>query len=135
VLATVRAGLEASLKRAAQAGIATERIVLDPGYGFGKKFDENFALLARQGELLALGRPLLAGVSRKSFLGRALASLFDGKDAPVDARETASLAAMVAAILHGASVVRVHAVRPAAEAALVADAVANRDQGSGALRR
>ena len=130
VLATVRAGLEASLKRAAQAGIATERIVLDPGYGFGKKFDENFALLARQGELLALGRPLLAGVSRKSFLGRALASLFDGKDAPVDARETASLAAMVAAILHGASVVRVHAVRPAAEAALVADAVANRDQGS-----
>jgi dihydropteroate synthase len=135
VLATVRAGLEASLKRAAQAGIATERIVLDPGYGFGKKFDENFALLARQGELLALGRPLLAGVSRKSLLGRALASLFDGKDAPVDARETASLAAMVAAILHGASVVRVHAVRPAVEAALVADAVANRDQGSGALRR
>jgi dihydropteroate synthase len=61
--------------------------------------------------------------------------LFDGKDAPVDARETASLAAMVAAILHGASVVRVHAVRPAVEAALVADAVANRDQGSGALRR
>ena len=135
VLATVRAGLEASLKRAAQAGIATERIVLDPGYGFGKKFDENFALLARQGELLALGRPLLAGVSRKSFLGRALASLFDGKDAPVDARETASLAAMVAAILHGAAGVRVHAVRPAVEAALVADAVANRDQGSGALRR
>jgi dihydropteroate synthase len=130
VLATVRAGLEASLARAAQAGIAPERIVLDPGYGFGKKFNENFALLARQAELLKLGRPLLAGVSRKSFLGRALAPLFNGQDAPVDARETASLAAMVAAILHGASVVRVHAVRPAEEAARIADAVISRDQWS-----
>jgi dihydropteroate synthase len=123
VLATVRVGLEASLERAAQAGIAPERIVLDPGYGFGKKFDENFALLARQSELLSLGRPLLAGVSRKSFLGRTLAPLFGGKDAPVEARETASLAAMVAAILQGASVVRMHGVRVAVEAARVADAV------------
>ena len=123
LLATVRDGLKASLARAMEAGIATERIVLDPGYGFGKRFDENLALLARQAELLALGRPLLAGVSRKSFLGRALAPLFDGQDAPVEARETASLAAMVAAILHGASIVRVHSVRVAVEAAMVADAV------------
>ena len=70
-----------------------------------------------------LARPLFIGVSRKSFLGRALAPLFDGMDAPVDARETASLAAMVAAILNGASIVRVHTARPAMEAALVADAV------------
>jgi len=132
VIATVRSGLMASLERAEQAGIAPERIVLDPGYGFGKKFDENFALLQRQAELLALGRPLFVGVSRKSFLGRALAPLFDGKDAPVEARETASLAAMVAAILNGASIVRVHALRPAVEAALVADAVVrDRGQGSG----
>jgi dihydropteroate synthase len=123
MLAMVRAGLEASLERAAAAGISTERIVLDPGYGFGKKLGENLALLARQGELLALGRPLLAGVSRKSFLGRALAPLNEGEVAPVDARDIASVAAMVAAILHGASIVRVHAVRPAVEAALVADAV------------
>jgi dihydropteroate synthase len=125
VLATVRAGLETRLARAAHAGIAAERIVLDPGYGFGKKFDENFALLERQAELLSLGRPLFVGVSRKSFLGRALATLYGGRDAPVEARETASLAAMVAAILNGASVVRVHAVRPALEAARVADAVVN----------
>jgi dihydropteroate synthase len=125
VLATVEAGLAASLARAAHAGIAAERIVLDPGYGFGKKFDENFALLERQAELLSLGRPLFVGVSRKSFLGRALATLYGGRDAPVEARETASLAAMVAAILNGASVVRVHAVRPALEAARVADAVVN----------
>jgi len=80
-------------------------------------------LLARQAELLGLGRPLLAGVSRKSFLGRKLAALHGGSDAPVEARETASVAAQVSAILHGASIVRVHAVRPAVEAARVADAV------------
>ena len=97
--------------------------MLDPGYGFGKRFGENYALLARQAELLALGRPLLAGLSRKSFLGHTLAPLFGGKDAPVDARETASLAAMTAAILHGASIVRVHEVRPAVEAARIADAI------------
>jgi dihydropteroate synthase len=123
LLESVRAGLQTSLDKAAAAGIAAERIVLDPGYGFGKRGEENFALLARQAELLALGRPLLAGVSRKSFLGKALAPLFAGKTAPVEARETASVAAMVAAILHGASVVRVHRVRSALEAAQVADAL------------
>ena len=128
LLATVRAGLARSLQTASAAGIPPEAIVLDPGYGFGKRFEENYALLARQEELLSLGRPLLAGVSRKSFLGRTLAPLRTGSDgagadAPVDAREVASLAALVAAILHGASIVRVHAVRPAAEAARIADAV------------
>ncbi len=123
VLFKVQAGLAASLEFAARAGVRTERIVLDPGYGFGKRFEENYALLARQAQLLQLGRPLLAGVSRKSFLGRTLAPLYGGTDAPTDARETASLAAVVAAILHGASIVRVHAVRPAVEAARIADAV------------
>ncbi len=123
LLFKVRGGLEASLAAAVKAGVASESIVLDPGYGFGKRFDENYALLARQAELLSLGRPLLAGLSRKSFLGRTLAPLYSGEDAPVESRETASLAALVAAILHGASIVRVHAVRPAVEAALIADAV------------
>ena len=123
LLAVVRTGLNASVEMAAVAGIAAEAVVLDPGYGFGKAFEENYALLARQSELLALGRPLLAGVSRKSFLGRTLAGIYGGVDAPVGARETASVAALVAAILHGASIVRVHAVRPAVEAARIADAV------------
>ena len=123
LLAEVRAGLSASLSTAAAAGVAAEAIVLDPGYGFGKRFNENYALLARQAELLELGRPLLAGLSRKSFLGRTLAPLHGGQDAPVEARETASVAALVAAILHGASIVRVHNVRPAVEAARIADAV------------
>jgi dihydropteroate synthase len=123
VVAMVLAGLKASLDKAAAAGISPESIVLDPGHGFGKRGGENFALLARQAELLTLERPLLAGVSRKSFLGHALAPLYAGRTAPVDARETASVAAMVAAILNGASVVRVHAVRAAIEATLVTDAL------------
>jgi dihydropteroate synthase len=123
LMTTVREGLQASLGRAEAAGVARAAVVLDPGYGFGKRGEENFALLARQAELLALGRPLLAGVSRKSFLGRALSSHYEGKPAPVDQRETASVAAMVTAILNGASVVRVHRVRPAVEAALIADQV------------
>jgi dihydropteroate synthase len=123
LIETVRSGLAASLETAATAGVATDRIVLDPGYGFGKRLGENFSLLARQGELLALGRPLLAGVSRKSFLGHALASLYGGKPAPLEARETAGIAALVAAILHGASIVRTHDVLAAVEAARVADAI------------
>jgi dihydropteroate synthase len=128
LLTAVREGLAASLATAAAAGIPHDAIVLDPGYGFGKRFDENYALLARQAELLALGRPLLAGVSRKSFLGHTLAALNGGSDVSVNARETASLAAMTAAILHGASIVRVHAVRPAVEAARIADAILTASQ-------
>lgn len=123
LLAAVRDGLAASLAAAQAAGIAQEQIVLDPGYGFGKRLSENYVLLNRQAELLTLGRPLLAGLSRKSFLGHTLAPLFGGSDAPLDERENASLAAMTAAILHGASIVRVHAVRPAVEAARIADAI------------
>jgi dihydropteroate synthase len=123
VLATVRDGLAASLAAAQAAGIGQGCVVLDPGYGFGKRFSENYVLLNRQAELLKLGRPLLAGLSRKSFLGHTLAPLFDGSDAPLDARENASLAAMTAAILHGASIVRAHQVRPAVEAARIADAI------------
>jgi dihydropteroate synthase len=122
VLAMVRDGLASSLRIATAAGVAPESIVLDPGYGFGKRFGENYGLLARQQRLLILGRPLLAGVSRKSFLGHTLAPLY-GAAAPADARENASVAAMVAAILNGASLVRMHSVRPAVEAAHIADAI------------
>jgi dihydropteroate synthase len=123
VLAMVRDGLACSIALATSAGIPLAAVVLDPGYGFGKRFGENFSLLAHQGELLGLGRPLLAGISRKSFLGHTLAPLHGGEPAPMDARENAGLAAMVAAILHGASIVRVHNVRPAVEAARIADAI------------
>ncbi len=78
LIETVRTGLSKSLETAARAGVAPEAIVLDPGYGFGKKFDENYTLLAHQAELLALSRPLLAGISRKSFLGHTLSPLHGG---------------------------------------------------------
>jgi dihydropteroate synthase len=123
LLEMVRQGLAASVDTARRAGIGDEAMVLDPGYGFGKRFEENYRLLAQLHELLELGRPLLAGVSRKSFLAHSLAPLFGGSDAPMNARENASLAAMTAAILNGASIVRVHAVRPAVEAARIADAI------------
>jgi dihydropteroate synthase len=123
LLATVRGGLEASQEAAALAGVAAECVVLDPGYGFGKRLDENYVLLARQEELLALGRPVAVGVSRKSFLGHTLAALHRGLVAPVSGRDTATVAALVTAILHGASIVRVHVVRAAVEAAAIADAV------------
>jgi len=119
----VRSGISESLETAHQAGIANESIVLDPGYGFGKKIDENYTLLARQAELLTLGRPILAGVSRKSFLGHTLSKLNGGEPAPVGSRSIAGIAALVATILNGAAIVRVHDVRPAVEASLIADAI------------
>jgi dihydropteroate synthase len=123
LLQAIRAGLSESLGVAANASITPESVILDPGYGFGKKLDENYIVLAHQAEFLALGHPLLAGVSRKSFLGHTLAPLFGGEGAPVEAREIGGIAALVAAILHGASIVRVHDARPAVEAARIADAV------------
>ncbi len=123
VVPLVLGGLRERLGTATAAGVGFENIVLDPGYGFGKAFDANYALLAGQPRLLELGRPLLAGVSRKSFLGRTLGRLHGRDDAPPDAREQATLAACTAAVLAGASVLRVHAVRPAVEAAAIADAV------------
>ncbi len=123
VLPLVREGLQAQLEAAAAAGIRGECIVLDPGYGFGKAWDANYALLRGQAGLLTLRRPLLAGLSRKSFLGRTLRPLYQGEDPEPGLREHASLAAQVAAVLAGASLLRVHAVRPAVEAAAIADAV------------
>ena len=122
MMADVRAGLQKSLDVAERAGIGLDAVVLDPGYGFGKRGAANYALLARQQELLALGRPLMAGLSRKSFLGQALTAIDGGSAPAAHERETASLAAMTAAILHGASIVRVHAVQAAVEAARIADA-------------
>jgi dihydropteroate synthase len=123
VLPLVKRELAERLSAAIAAGIAVERIVLDPGFGFGKVQDANYPLLLGLPELATLGQPLLAGVSRKSFLGHTLAPLYAATaGAPVSARDHATLAANTIAILMGASLVRVHQVRAAAEAALIADA-------------
>jgi dihydropteroate synthase len=103
------------------AGVKRERIVLDPGFGFGKSFQENYPLLKRFDELHGLRYPLLAGVSRKSFIGRALAR--NGKDVPVAERLYGTVAAETAVILKGAHIIRTHDVRACADAARIADVV------------
>jgi dihydropteroate synthase len=123
VLPCVVQGLREQIATAEAAGISREGIVVDPGVGFGKRGAENFALLAGLPQLQQLGLPLLAGVSRKGFLGQAVAAL-QRQDLPVaEARRTATTAANVAAILGGAHILRVHEVQRAREAAAVADAL------------
>ena len=106
---------------AQMAGVKRDRLVLDPGFGFGKSFNENYPLLKRFDELHELRYPIIAGVSRKSFIGRALAR--DGKDAAVDERIYGTVAAETAIILQGAQMVRTHDVRSCADAARIADIV------------
>jgi len=106
---------------ALMAGVKRERLVLDPGFGFGKNFEENYPLLKRFDELHQLRYPLLAGVSRKSFVGRALKR--QGKDAPVEDRLIGTVAAETAVILKGAHIVRTHDVRACADAVRIADIV------------
>ena len=103
------------------AGVRRERIALDPGFGFGKSFEQNYPLLARFQDFQSLGFPLVAGTSRKSFLGRALAK--DGKDASVADRLYGNLAAHTILILKGAHILRTHDVKAAVEAARVTDAI------------
>jgi dihydropteroate synthase len=127
----VKHELGMAAKKAQEDGIAPERIVLDPGFGFGKSLEENFPLLAHMDDLACLGFPLLAGTSRKSFVGRAMCGRV-GKigqecpihtDVPAAVRLSGSLAAMLISILKGAHIVRVHDVKASVEAARVADAI------------
>lgn len=117
----VKRDLRQWAETATLAGIKRDHLVLDPGFGFGKRFEENYPLLAHFGELQQTGFPLLAGVSRKSFIGRALAR--NGNDAEIDARLYGTLAAETTLILKGAHIIRTHDVRFAVEAARMADAI------------
>jgi dihydropteroate synthase len=114
----VAAFLAERLAFAVAAGIPEERICLDPGIGFGKTVEQNFELVRRLDVLLALGRPVLVGFSRKSSLGRLL-----GEPQATTGPLSASLAAAVAAYERGATILRVHDVRETVEALTVAKAV------------
>ncbi len=109
VVAEVLAFLDARAQRLREHGVGADRIVLDPGYGFAKTPEQNFELLRRQAELLKLGHPLLIGWSRKSSLGA-----LTGRS--VEERLPASLAAALAAVAHGARIVRVHDVAATVDA-------------------
>lgn len=115
MLRQVRSSLEASAARATTAGIASERIALDPGFGFGKTADQGWEMLRRLGEFTGLGRPLLVGVSRKSFFKE----LAPG--ATPEERDGMSATAAAFAVLAGARIVRTHNVKATREALLVAD--------------
>lgn len=122
--------LDASVTLATSAGVARERILLDPGIGFGKTFDHNLYLLRRLGELRVAGLPLLVGTSRKGFLG----ALTGGK--PAGERLAATLGSVAAmAVLGGADVVRVHDVAEARDALAVADAIRSARDGGLLLGR
>ncbi|HEX4604874.1 MAG TPA: dihydropteroate synthase, partial [Candidatus Angelobacter sp.] len=127
IVAEVKTELRDYALAALAAGIAKDRIMLDVGIGFGKKFEQNYPLLAGLDQLRELGYPLLVGTSRKSFIGRTLAhggkDGKDSKDAPPGQRLHGSLAAMTASVLNGAHIVRVHDVKAAVEAAKIADEV------------
>lgn len=116
VVGEVEDFLVARATEAMAAGIARERIVIDPGIGFGKDLEHNLSLLAALDELAALGQPVLIGVSRKSMIGKLL-------DREAVHRLPGSLAAMLAAVRRGAAIVRVHDVAPAQDALRVWQAI------------
>jgi dihydropteroate synthase len=112
VVADVREFLLARIKVAVDAGVALERIIVDPGIGFGKTAAHNLELIGRLAELVALGPPVMIGTSRKSFLGR-----ITGR--PVEDRIAGTIATNVLALERGASVFRVHDVGPVVDALAV----------------
>ena len=121
VVNEVIAFLQARLQETIDAGIAKNRILLDPGFGFGKTRTHNIALIQRLESFAALGQPLLVGLSRKSVLGQLNTSQMTGKD--IDARLYANIAASVIAAMKGAKILRVHDVKATIEALKVVSAV------------
>jgi dihydropteroate synthase len=118
VVDEVKAFLEERLRFAVDAGIREDRVLLDPGIGFGKTAQHNFELIRRLGELVAVGPPVVVGFSRKSSLGRILGDP-EARTGPL----SASLAVAVAAYERGATVIRAHDVQAHVEALTVAEAV------------
>jgi dihydropteroate synthase len=129
VLPLVLIELAQRIEAATTAGIPRNKIVLDPGFGFGKRLDENYPLLAHFDQLRQFALPVLAGVSRKGFLAHtltlhpSLAVLLNGATPSMEDRLNATTAANVAAILAGAHIIRTHDVHPATEAAAIADRI------------
>lgn len=121
VLAEVKAFLEKRCDTALAAGVVKESIIIDPGIGFGKRFEDNLSLINNLHTLESLGRPILIGVSRKSFLARML-------NLPPEERLEGTIAASIVSILNGAHILRVHDVRPVKRAVAVAESI---QRGSG----
>ncbi len=123
IVLQVKRELREWMEAAVVAGVRREKIALDPGFGFGKNFEQNYPLLARFQDLQSLGMPLLVGTSRKSFIGRMLAR--KEKDAAIPDRLYGDLAAQTVLIMKGAHIVRTHDVKAALEAARATDVILN----------
>ena len=121
VMKDVLNGLRNSALIARKAGIAKNKIVVDPGIGFGKSLEQNYELLAKLDEIAKLGYPLLVGTSRKGFLGKTLVR--NGEPAPSEKRIWGTAATVTASILGGAHIVRVHDVAEMTQVARVADCI------------
>jgi dihydropteroate synthase len=117
ILNEIQADLETAMRQAQEAGLGPDKVIVDPGIGFGKTFEENLLIINRLCFLDAMG-PVLIGPSRKSFLGKVL-------DRPVDQRGPGTAAACVMAAARGAHIVRVHDVAEVREMLQVADAILN----------
>lgn len=104
LMTEIKRFLFVAVDKAIKAGVQRERVLIDPGIGFGKTAEQNWVVMQRLAELRELGQPILIGTSRKSFIGKAL-------DLPVDKRIEGTAATVTAAVLRGADVVRVHDVR------------------------
>ncbi len=122
VVADVIGFLRSRIDACLDAGLAQEQLLIDPGFGFGKTLDHNLQLLSQLSEFSALGVPVLAGLSRKRMIGSLLG------DAPVDQRVFGSVSAAVVAAMKGASILRVHDVRPTADALAIVRAVLDREE-------
>lgn len=123
VVAEVKGFLQERIRACTQAGIANERLVIDPGFGFGKTLAHNLTLLRQLGELREFGVPVMAGMSRKTMLGT-----LTGRD--VGAREFAGVAAHLAAVARGARLVRVHDVSAMRDALTIWNAVEEQQNGT-----
>ena len=116
LLEDVKSYLSQSISIAEEAGIGEDKIIIDPGIGFGKTLEDNLKILKNLNEFTELDRPLMIGVSRKSFIGKIL-------DLPIDERLEGSLASMAVAIMNGANILRVHDVKESKRVAKLVDAI------------
>jgi dihydropteroate synthase len=120
-IAEIKSSLQGSLELAASSGVPRENIIVDPGIGFGKTWQHDLEIIQRLGELKDLGRPILLGPSRKSFIGKAL-------ELPLDQRLEATAAAVAIGIANGADMVRVHDVGPMVRVCRMSDVIVRRKQ-------
>ena len=108
--------LSNAMEQAVKIGIKRDLIIIDPGIGFGKSFDDNLKIIKGLNRFSSLGQPILVGTSNKSFIGHIL-------DLPVESRETGTMATIAAAVMNGANIVRVHNVKAARETVTIIDAI------------